>query len=200
VAALRAGDEDAFMRLVEEYGPQMLAVAMLYTPTRAVAEDVVGETWLAVLDGLDRFEGRSSLKTWIFRILANRARTRGTRERRSVPFSALRDAEEGRTVEPDRFLPRGDASAGHWASTPARWSELPEERLAARETVAAAHAAIEALPPAQRTVIALRDVEGWDAAEVSDLLRISHGNQRVLLHRARAKVRRALERELEGAA
>jgi RNA polymerase sigma-70 factor, ECF subfamily len=200
VEALRAGDEDAFMRLVEEYGPQMLAIAMLYTPTRAVAEDVVGETWLAVLDGLDRFEGRSSLKTWIFRILANRARSRGTRERRSVPFSSLRDADDGRSVDPDRFLPAGDARAGRWAAAPARWGELPEERLLARETVEAARAAIEALPPAQRTVITLRDVEGWDAAEVADLLGLSDGNQRVLLHRARSKVRRALEREFEGAA
>ncbi len=199
VEALRAGDESAFMQLIDDYGPQMLRVAMLYTPTRAVAEDVVAETWLAILDGLDRFEGRSSLKTWIFRILVNRARTRGVRERRSVPFSSLGDGEE-RSVEPDRFLPPGDRSAGHWAAAPARWSDLPEERLLAGETVAAAHAAIEELPPAQRTVITLRDVEGWDANEVCDLLGISEGNQRVLLHRARAKVRRALERHLQGAA
>lgn len=192
---LRAGDEDAFMELVDRYGMQMLRVARMYVSTRAAAEEVVGETWLAVLTGLDRFEGRSSVKTWLFRILVNRAKTRGVREQRVVPFSSLADASEdvGATVDADRFAPPG---RGHWASEPERWSELPEERLLARETLEVARRAIEALPPNQRTVITLRDVEGWDADEVRDLLDISDVNQRVLLHRARAKVRRALEREL----
>jgi RNA polymerase sigma-70 factor (ECF subfamily) len=192
---LRAGDEDAFMELVDRYSMQLLRVARMYVSTRAAAEEVVGETWLAVLTGLDRFEGRSSVKTWLFRILVNRAKTRGVREQRVIPFSSLADADEdeGATVDPDRFTPRG---AGRWSSEPERWSELPEERLLARETLAVAQRAIEALPPNQRTVITLRDVEGWEADEVRDLLDISDVNQRVLLHRARAKVRKALEREL----
>jgi len=192
---LRAGDEDAFMELIDRYSMQMLRVARMYVSTLAAAEEVVGETWLAVLTGLDRFEGRSSLRTWIFRILVNRAKTRGVRERRVVPFSSLADAEDDddATVDADRFVPRG---AGRWVAEPARWSDLPEERLLARETLEAAQRAIEALPPNQRAVITLRDVEGWEADEVRDLLDISDVNQRVLLHRARAKVRRALEREL----
>jgi RNA polymerase sigma-70 factor (ECF subfamily) len=200
VELLRAGDEDAFMTLVERYGPQMLRIARLYVPTTAVAEDVVAETWLAMLAGLDRFEGRSSLKTWIFRILANRAKTRGLRERRSVPFSSLGDAadDDGPTVDPERFQPAGSGRAGHWSTSPQRFGELPEERLLSKETAEAARAAIAALPESQRTVITLRDVEGWDAAEVRDLLGLTDGNQRVLLHRARAKVRQALERELDG--
>ncbi len=192
---LRAGDEDAFMELVDRYSMQMLRVARMYVSTRAAAEEVVGETWLAVLTGLDRFEGRSSVRTWLFRILVNRAKTRGVREQRVIPFSSLADEseDEGATVDPDRFVPRG---AGAWSSEPASWSDLPEERLLARETLEVAQRAIDALPPNQRTVITLRDVEGWDADEVRDLLDISDANQRVLLHRARAKVRRALEREL----
>jgi RNA polymerase sigma-70 factor (ECF subfamily) len=199
VERLRAGDEDAFMTLVDRYGPQMLRVARLYVPTTAVAEDVVAETWLAVLTGLDRFEERSSLKTWIFRILANRAKTRGQRERRSVPFSSLADPadDDGPTVDPERFEPAGSRWAGHWTSYPQRFGELPEEQLLSKEAAEVARAAIASLPESQRTVITLRDVEGWDAAEVRDLLDLSDGNQRVLLHRARAKVRRALERELD---
>jgi len=200
VQRLRAGDEDAFMTLVDRYGPQMLRVARLYVPTAAIAEDVVSETWLAVLAGLDRFEGRSSLKTWIFRILANRAKTRGLRERRSVPFSSLADAgdDDGPTVDAERFEPAGSRWAGHWSTAPSRFGDLPEEQLLSKETAETARTAIAALPESQRTVITLRDVEGWDAAEVCDLLGISEGNQRVLLHRARSKVRQALERELDG--
>jgi RNA polymerase sigma-70 factor (ECF subfamily) len=194
VRRLRAGDEAAFEELVRRHHPAMLRVARTYVRDRAVAEEVVQETWLAALAGLDRFEERSSLKTWLFRILANRARTRAVREARSLPFSALAAAEadgDEPAVDPDRFLdPHGPSP---WAAPPADWRGLPEERLLAGETLARVAAAIEALPPAQREVIRLRDVEGWSAPEVAEALEISDGNQRVLLHRARAKVRAALE-------
>jgi RNA polymerase sigma-70 factor (ECF subfamily) len=197
---LLAGDEAAFMHLVDRYGMQMLRVAQMYVSTRAAAEEVVQETWLAVLSGLDRFESRASLKTWIFRILTNRAKTRGIRERRVVPFSSLADASEddGPTVEPERFEPRGARWEGHWSSYPTRWSDLPEERLLANELMEIAQRTIDTLPPNQRTVITLRDIDGWDSHEVCELLDITEINQRVLLHRARAKVRSALERELHG--
>ena len=200
VAALRAGDEQAFTALIEELGPSMLRVARMYVSTRAVAEDVVQETWLAVLSGIERFEGRSSLKTWIFRILTNRAKTRGEREGRSVPFSSFAsdaDADEGATVDADRFQ-RGGQFEGAWRSAPPRWSDLPENRLVGKETIEVAQAAIAALPESQRTVITMRDVDGWSAEEVRNVLGLSESNQRVLLHRARAKVRRALETYLEG--
>jgi len=196
LAGLRAGDEAAFVALLRRFGPAMLRVAMLYVPSRAVAEEVVQETWLAVLDGLDRFEGRSSLKTWIFRILVNRAISRGQRERRIVPFSALaaEDADEP-AVDPDRFLGPESEYPGHWAAPP---RAMPEERLLAAEARERVQAAIDALPEAQRAVITLRDVLGMDAEEAAELLEVSPGNQRVLLHRARAKVRSALEGYLEG--
>jgi len=196
VAALRARDEAAFVALVDELGPSMLRVARMYVSTRAVAEDVVQETWLAVLTGIDRFEGRSSLRTWIFRILANRAKTRGEREGRSLPFSSVGDVDgesHERSVDPGRFL-----ADGHWGSPPGDWSELPEARLLGKETIEVAHRAIEALPETQRAVITMRDVEGWSSEEVRNVLGLSESNQRVLLHRARSKVRRALEAHLEG--
>lgn len=187
VERLRAGDESAFAELVRKYHSSLLRVARLFVPTAALAEDVVGETWLGVVKGIDRFEGRSSLKTWIFRILTNIAKTRGQRESRTLPFSSLEDAD--RTFEPavesGRFTP-----VGHWADPPRAW---PEERLLSRETLELIEDAIESLPPAQRAVISLRDVEGWDAEEVRNALELSETNQRVLLHRARAKVRRALD-------
>jgi RNA polymerase sigma-70 factor (ECF subfamily) len=197
--ALRRGDEQAFAELVGRYHTSLVRVAMLYVRNAAVAEEVAQETWLGVLGGLDRFERRSSLKTWIFRILTNRAKTRAERESRTVPFSALaRDDEDaGPAVEPDRFL---DAShptwPGHWASPPESWAGVPEGRLLAGETRDVIREAIKALPPMQAQVIALRDVEGWSAPEVCALLEISEANQRVLLHRARSKVRAALERYL----
>jgi RNA polymerase sigma-70 factor, ECF subfamily len=194
IQGLRRGDETAFAELIDAYSPSLLRVAIAYTGIRSVAEEVVQETWLGVLKGLDRFEGRSSLKTWIFRILTNTATTRGARERRTVPFSSLEaegDAEP--SVDPDRFRgPRG-AFPGHWNGYPADWGALPEEKLLGRETLDVVKAAIERLPPAQRTVITLRDVEGWPAEEVCQALGVSDGNQRVLLHRARSKVRTALE-------
>jgi RNA polymerase sigma-70 factor (ECF subfamily) len=190
VERLQAGDEAAFMELIRELNPSLLRVARMFVPTSALAEDVVQETWLAVLNGIDRFEGRSSLKTWIFRILTNTAKTRGERERRSVPFSTL-DPEEGGfepAVERSRFT-----GTGHWAVLPRAW---PEDRLLANETRSMIERAIERLPPSQRTVITLRDVEGWTAEEVRNALELSETNQRVLLHRARAKVRSALEQYL----
>jgi RNA polymerase sigma-70 factor, ECF subfamily len=202
VDSLRAGDESAFEMLIARYHTQLLRLAMFYVPSRAVAEDVVQETWLGVLQGLARFEGRSSLKTWIFRILTNRARTRGQREGRSVAFSDLATAEAGTSelsVDADQFWPADHPSwANIWVSYPRNWNELPEDRLLSRETLERVQAAIAALPPSQREVIRLRDVEGWGSEEVCNVLEISESNQRVLLHRARAKVRREVEQYLDG--
>lgn len=199
VERLRAGDRAAFDQLVAAWMPSMLRLARTHVASQAAAEEVVQDTWLAVLRGLDRFEGRSSLKTWVFRILVNQAKTRGVRDHRSVPFSSLAGDAAGSgeaSVDPSRFIGPGERYAGHWAAPPARWDELPAERLESKETIATIKRAIEALPPRQREVITLRDVEGWDAAEVSGALDLTEGNQRVLLHRARSKVRAALEEEL----
>jgi RNA polymerase sigma-70 factor, ECF subfamily len=195
VAALRRGDADAFAMLVDRHCTAMIRVAMAYVPSRAAAEEAVQETWMAVMRGIERFEGRSSLKTWIFRILTNVAMKSGARERRSMPFSALAEAEDTGepTVDPDRFLPADHQQwPGHWAAMPVRWP-TPEEGLLAGETRDVIAAAIAELPVAQRTVIGLRDVEGWSSAEVVEALEISPGNQRILLHRARSRVRNALE-------
>ena len=200
VRRLCDGDEGAFDDLVVDLSPSLLRVARSYVPSHAVAEEVVQETWLGVVDGLDRFEGRASLRSWIFRILVNRARTRGERERRTVPFAVLaaRELDEDFTaVDPERFLPADhDRWPHHWAEPPQRWSESPERALEDSETMAVAHAAIALLPTAQRLVVTMRDLEGWPAEEVCDVLELSAGNQRVLLHRARSKVRAALEQHL----
>ena len=195
VAALCRGDADAFATLVDRHSPAMIRVAMAYVPTRAAAEEAVQETWIGVMRGIDGFEGRASLKTWIFRILTNVAMRSGARERRSMPFSALAEAENTGepSVDPDRFLPADhELFPGHWAIMPARWP-TPEEGLLAGETREVITAAIAELPAAQRTVIALRDVEGWTSEEVCEALEISAGNQRILLHRARSRVRNAIE-------
>ena len=195
VAALRAGDEQAFAVLVRRYGGLMLRVARLYVPSRAVAEEVVQEAWLGVLRGLERFEGRSSLRTWLLHIVANLARTRAVREARSIPFSALAGAEleaEGPSVPPERFRGPQDRWAGHWTTLPEPWNR-PEHELLSAETRAQIVLAIDALPEQQRRVITLRDVEGCSAAEVCNVLELSETNQRVLLHRARTKVRQALD-------
>jgi RNA polymerase sigma-70 factor (ECF subfamily) len=205
VAALRRGEEHAFSHLLDLYHAPLLRLAMTYVRNRAVAEEIVQDTWLGVIRGIDRFEERSSLKTWIFRILANQAKTRALREGRTVPFSSLESWSHSAepAVEPERFL---DVShprwPHHWVTPPANWEGIPESRLLARETLARVQAAIEELPAAQRAVISLRDIEGWTAEEVCELLEISETNQRVLLHRARSKVRRALEQylDVEGAA
>jgi RNA polymerase sigma-70 factor (ECF subfamily) len=193
IAALRQGDEHAFSALVDAYSPMLLRVAMSHVPSRAVAEEVVQETWISVLRGIDGFQGRSSLKSWIFKILRNTAITRGERERRTVPVSCLA-AADGNGLDLDRFFGAGDPRyPGHWALGPTRWP-LPEEGLLDGETREVIADAIKELPEAQRAVISLRDVEGWSAEEVCDALSVSDGNQRVLLHRARTRVRADLER------
>jgi RNA polymerase sigma-70 factor, ECF subfamily len=195
VAALRAGDEGAFAALVDRYHASLVRLARMYVRDRAVAEEVAQETWLAVLNGIDRFEARSSLKTWLFRILSNRAKTRGQREARSVPFSSIGDPDEP-AVDPDRFRPEGEQYAGGWKQFPQPWEGDPEERLLAGEARALILRTIEQLPANQRAVITLRDIEGFDADDVCNVLELSDTNQRVLLHRARARVRRALEHYL----
>jgi RNA polymerase sigma-70 factor, ECF subfamily len=195
LARLRDKDERAFHQLVTRHDRAMRRLARSYVQTVAAADDVVQETWLAVIRGLAQFEGRSSLKTWIFRILVNRAQTRGARERRLVPFSALANEteDEGRVVDADRFLPTGHPVAGYWSVVPTRFFELPEERLLADEATRLIAQAIRGLPERQRRVIELRDVEGWGPEEVCESLGLSQGNQRVLLHRARSAVRAVLE-------
>jgi RNA polymerase sigma-70 factor (ECF subfamily) len=191
VDALQRGDEAAFASLVEELTPSMLRVARMYVSSRAVAEEVVQDAWIGVLRGIDRFESRSSLKTWIFRILTNTAKTRGIREGRSVPFSSLGDEADGPAVDPERFLGDDSRFPGHWAAPPRAWEG--GDRLLAQEALDLIEREIATLPPAQAVVITMRDVEGFDSDEVCNALEISETNQRVLLHRARSKVRRALE-------
>jgi RNA polymerase sigma-70 factor (ECF subfamily) len=192
VEGLRAGDEAAFATLMREYGAGMLRVAQMFVSSRAVAEEVVQEAWLGVLKGIGRFEGRSSLKTWLFRIVANTAKTRGMREARSIPFSALAgEGEDEPSVDPDRFLGDGERFPGHWGAPPQEWA--PEGQLLAQEALDVIEREIEQLPPAQRAVITLRDVQGFTSEEVCNALDLTETNQRVLLHRARSKVRRALE-------
>ena len=188
--ALREHDEEAFLDVVSRWRRAMLRVALGHVSTQASAEEVVQDTWLAVLEGLERFQGRASLRTWVFRILVNQAKTRGVREHRTTPFSSLARAEAGAdepSVEPERFLPADhERWPRHWKVPP------PEVRLEERELLRAVQSAIDLLPPAQRAVVTLRDVEGFPAEEVCELLGISDGNQRVLLHRARSRVRAAI--------
>jgi RNA polymerase sigma-70 factor (ECF subfamily) len=200
LAAVRRGDEGAFALLIDRYHLSLVRIATLFVRDRGVAEDVAQETWIGVLRGLGRFEGRSSFRTWLFGILANQARRRGERERRLIPFSALAQpsgADAEPAVEPDRFLPAGHEWAGHWASAPAAWSSTPEDTLLSGEMRQEIARAIAELPPNQQAVITLRDVEGWDSAEVCNVLRLTPTNQRVLLHRARSRVRQTLEQYLE---
>jgi RNA polymerase sigma-70 factor (ECF subfamily) len=197
VAALRRGDEGAFTELVNAYSSSLLRLAQDFVRTRSVAEEVVQETWLAVLDGIDRFEGRSSLKTWVYRILVNKAKTRGVREARTVPFSALAGEDDEPVVPEERFRDADDRWPGHWALPPRSLDTVPEERLLAREARGRIADALETLPESQRVVVTLRDIAGWDSEEVCDALVLSEGNQRVLLHRGRAKLRAALEGYLE---
>jgi RNA polymerase sigma-70 factor, ECF subfamily len=194
VERLRAGDEAAFMALVERLQPSMLRVARMFVSTQAVAEECVQECWLGVLQGLERFEGRSSLRTWIFRILTNIAKTRGQREGRSVPFASLAgDDLDAPSFDPAMFLGEGETWAGHWSSLPNDWRGIPEDRLLSAETRAVVAGVLAELPPMQAEVLRLRDVAGWTSEEVRNALDLTDTNQRVLLHRARAKVRRALD-------
>ncbi|MGH9244556.1 MAG: RNA polymerase sigma factor, partial [Acidimicrobiales bacterium] len=190
----------AFAWLLDRYAGPLRRLARTFVATASAADEVVQETWLAVIEGLDRFEQRSALKTWIYRILMNKARTRGAHDKRAVPFSSVvDDGLAGPSFPPDRFLPADHPEwPGHWASPPAPWEELPHVRLEAHETLEQVRAAIEELPPLHRQVITLRDVEEWSSDEVCALLEITAANQRVVLHRARAKVRAKLERYLAG--
>ena len=187
VARLRAGDEDAFVALVDRYHAPMVRLACGFVPNRAIAEEVVQDTWLGVVRGIERFEGRSSLKTWLYSILVKRARTAGGRERRA----ARSDNPPGPTVPPERF-----SSDGTWAQPPERWADDVDARLDAQYLAPRLRDAIDQLPQAQRQVVLLRDVEGLDSAEVCTMLGISQANQRVLLHRGRARVRASIERDL----
>ena len=199
-ARLRAGDDTAFAGLIDAYGPALRRLARCYVPNAAVAEEVVQETWLAVIEGIGRFEGRSSVKTWVFRILRNIARRQGGRERRSVACGSTiaTEDDDGGAFDPARFLPLDHPhSPGHWRSFPLNWECRPEDEFARGETMGVAAAAIDALCRSQREVIILRDVEGWGGAEVCEALSLSDVHQRVLLHRARMRVRAALERHFE---
>jgi RNA polymerase sigma-70 factor (ECF subfamily) len=198
--ALRRGDEAAFITLVERHHAALRRVALGIVRTPAVADEVVQEAWLQVVRGISGFEGRSSLKTWIFRILTNTAWKRAEREGRTIPLSALAGPDDEPAVDPSRFLDENhDRWPGHWATPPTRWNELPEEQLLGRETLDRVAGAIERLPVLQQQVIVLRDIEGWDSGEVCQALDISEANQRVLLHRARSRVRAALESYLSPA-
>ncbi len=198
VDALRAGDERVFADLVDRYSPGMLALARRYVSTREVAEDVVQDTWIALLKGIDGFEGRSSLRTWLFRVLVNIAKTRGVRDKRTTPFDV--SAEDGApTVHPQRFRPATDRWPGHWVRFPQTWIDSPERNLLAAEALALVQTELRRLPEQQALVVALRDVEGYDSNEVCALLELTAANQRVLLHRGRARIREALAGYFEAA-
>ncbi len=201
VQALKRGDEQVFSTLMDSYSGQLLRLALSFVPSRAVAEEVVQETWMGVLEGIGRFEGRSSFKTWLFRILTNRAKTRGTRERRYEPFGLSgvdSEGDEGPSLEDSLFVAEGSGK-GHWVDPPQGWEpDTPERALLSKECREAIEKAILGLPDNQRQVITLRDVEGVGAEEVCNILDISETNQRVLLHRARTKVRRVLDPYVRG--
>ncbi len=195
LALLRAGDEAAFADLVDRWTPAMLRIARAYVATAQSAEDAVQDSWLGVIRGLPRFEGRSSLRTWVFTILVNQARTRGARESRTVPLSQLGRDDEGPTVDPDRFQGPEDPHPGGWRPTaqPVSWEDQPERRLLAGEALRLLGSALTTLPPRQCTVVTLRDVQGLTPEEVCEVLGVTAQNQRVLLHRGRAALRKTLE-------
>jgi len=201
LARLQSGDEAAFTEVLLAWSPGMHRVARSFVSTEELAADVVQDTWLAMIEGIDRFEGRSSVKTWVYRILMNTAQRRGARESRIIPWSSAQDA--GPTVKPDRFQAQGEQFPGHWREFPAPWptadARTPELLVLAGETMEQLRHALADLPDRQRVVITLRDVEGFSAAEVVAVLEISPANQRVLLHRARAFVRSRLEQYFAGA-
>lgn len=196
VARLRAGDEDAFRTLVDQYHAPLRRMARTHVATDAAADEVVQDVWVGVLRGIDRFEQRSSLKTWIYRILLNIARTRGVRDKRSLPFSSLSgENEDGPAFDPDQFQTAADSSPGHWSWTafPTRWHDQPEVRAVGHETLRVIREALQQLPASQQAVVRLRDIDGWSSTEVCNALDLTETNQRVLLHRGRAKLRVALD-------
>jgi RNA polymerase sigma-70 factor (ECF subfamily) len=198
VDAIRRRDEAAFAELVRRYQGPLLRLALVYARSRASAEDIVQDAWLGVLRGIDRFESRSSFKTWLFRILVNRARTRAQHESRMVALPAREPEPAEASVPADRFLaPDHPEWPRHWALPPKSWVGTPEGQLLSRETLELVEQAIAALPRSQREVITLRDVQGWTSEEVCNVLEITETNQRVLLHRARSRVRAALEHHLD---
>ena len=198
LARLKRGDASAFTGLVDTYGASLLRLASQYVGDRSLAEEVVQETWTGFLESLDRFEGRASLKTWIFRILVNQARKRSAREARSIPFSALGDGGGHEpSVDPDRFRRADRPGTGCWASPPRHWNLSPEQQVLSQEIYQQVADALQTLPPSQREVVTLRDIEGWPSDEVCNVLEISENNQRVLLHRARSKLRGCLESYLD---
>jgi RNA polymerase sigma-70 factor (ECF subfamily) len=197
VAALLRADQQAFARIVDEWSPGMFRVARCHVSTDASAEEVVQEAWMGAVRGLAGFEGRSQLRTWVLRIVTNIARSRGQQEHRVTPFSSIAPAGEP-TIDPDRFRRPGEQYAGGWRIFPAEWPAIPEGEVLSAETREVVRAALDGLPEAQRTVMTLRDIHGYDAAEVCAALGLTSANQRVLLHRARAAVRRQLERYFVG--
>ena len=196
IAALRDGDESVFAQLVDKHTPSMLRVARGYVPSREIAEEVVQETWIALIKGIGNFEGRSSLRTWLFTVMINIAKSRGVKERRESDAAVA--AFTGGTVDPARFREAGDPYPGHWKpdEVPSPFPETPEGLVLGRELVDVAQRELEKLPDRQRTVVTLRDMLGFDSGEVCELLDISAANQRVLLHRGRAVLRAALENYL----
>ncbi|WP_246001984.1 RNA polymerase sigma factor [Allorhizocola rhizosphaerae] len=201
VARLRARDEAMFATLIDRWSPGMLRAARAFVSDEHAAQDVVQETWLGVVRGIDGFQARASLRTWVYRILINRAKTRGVRDARVVPVSSLVTADEdlGPTVDPERFRGPDDPHPGHWRVHPAAWPS-PEDGAVARETRRRLTAALAELPARQRIVVTLRDVEGYTGEEVCELLNLTAANQRVLLHRGRAALRAALETYLTSGA
>lgn len=194
--ALAARDSDAFGFLVDRYHSQLTRLAQQYVPSRAVADEVVQETWLAVIQGIDGFEHRASLKTWMFKILVNIARSHGAKEHRTIPFATNAPPGDEPAVDPRRFRRFTVRGRGQWKEPPCPWPG-PEQRAIDGDTAATIRAAVDRLPPDQREVVTMRDVLGWSAAEVCDALDITDGNQRVLLHRGRSRVRAAIERQYD---
>ena len=193
VAALRDGDESVFAQLVDKHTPSMLRVARGYVPSHEIAEEVVQETWIALVKGIDKFEGRSALRTWLFSVMINIAKARGVRERRDADAAIA--AYTGGTVDPARFRGTDDPYPGHWLpeEAPSPFPDTPEGSVLGKELVEIARRELDRLPERQRVVVALRDLLGFDSAEVRELLDISTANQRVLLHRGRSAVRQVLE-------
>jgi RNA polymerase sigma-70 factor, ECF subfamily len=198
VAALRAGDERTFRELFRRHSPAMKRVARGYVDSDAVADEIVQETWMAVLTGINRFQGRSALGTWIFSILLNQAKAHTTRERRALPFSSIATRDDETAVDPDRFQKVDDTWPGHWATPPRPW-QRPERRALSLEARAHLKQALAELPERQRLIVGLRDVDGLSAEEVCAALDLSQENQRVLLHRGRSRLRAVLEDYLEDA-